>query len=849
MNNSSDDFEPDDFTEDETGIETSQDDFEADDFTPEHAPEQQKNVGVPAMYEVPAGQENDSYLTRLGKHYNKASDEIHAFKKGIYSGMTLGASDYLPDPLDETLEGNENFKAGGEAFGSLVPLSGLIKVVGKGAAKLAAKSPFLKKSVESLANITGLGIGGGLYEGAKKGIKEGELPSTNDVLEHGFEWAALDAALRVGGAVGGFAVNLFKAQQKTGKPQWKLVNEVNTRLKQAGVDVSTDQKAGAKAMSILEDIVEGKPQETLAKRKVTKEQFKELDNSIEGLSQPILPEAAEESFSVSNIIEGVEDEAVNSRIDSLGRRAVNDTELGNDIQKGVNEAREEAKRSYKPLYDEVEQQAKFIYFNPEETPEIAGDLIKVMEKLRTQPAKYATVVEALEDILHDVGFKIQRYKEGASKGAIETILREKNVPVSKMMELGRRLNEIVEYDILDRTVKDRLKPVVKAVKRDIRSALGEVSDDLLESFNLAEEAHGLTEQKFNRKSIRKIRKAQTLESIPRQVETASTLNDLRTILTTKQMNEIERNVLERMKNMSKPRAEEFLRKISAGLSPEARSIAEDISRAKVPLKSQPHQTRRGRLAETIDNDISNAMHTGKRPEKALELWQNPRGQKLVKEALESHPQSKEIIDYLQKQTLQDMAQSIVTKEGAIDFTKLSELMNNKAIKNNLRELGGQEAVQFFESLEEKAKGLNRNAQEIATEELGTQKGFKVNKQDLKEAEAAKRQRGEKILKRMADKDYPLAAKINRAIERLGFTGKVSLNLFTLIKFGFLKGAMIPVGAKILQRAATDNRVRKAFTEAAKVHTDPLAFIAAIEHLGNIIDSEEEGDNRPNKKPK
>jgi hypothetical protein len=67
-------------------------------------------------------------------------------------------------------------------------------------------------------------------------------------------------------------------------------------------------------------------------------------------------------------------------------------------------------------------------------------------------------------------------------------------------------------------------------------------------------------------------------------------------------------------------------------------------------------------------------------------------------------------------------------------------------------------------------------------------------------------------------------------------------MFTVLKFGLLKGAIVPVSTKVIQRMATNPNVRKAYVEASKVHKDPTAFIAAVEHLGNEIDSEEGKDS-------
>lgn len=744
--------------------------------------------------------------------------------RGLASGATLGLSEKVPG-----LETKGNAASvTGELVGSVLPIEFMINAFGKPLTKIAQKSPYFKKSLETLANLTGVGLGGAVYGGTKQAIEKDEIPSANDVLEHGTEWAMIDAALRATGATGTFAVNLVKAARKTGKPEYKVLNDVYTDLINQGIDVGKDKRVGTKALSIIEDIAEGKVAEGGKDRIVKPEKFKEMDNSIESLSEPILPEAPKESLNVNSMVESAEQEAIRNRIDSVGHRAIEDAELGKDIQEGINTAKEQAKSEYKPFYDEVEEGARFITTNPKSTAETAGNLIDLIEELKTKPAGYSTVIKNLETVLEDIGYKIQRNESGA----IESIIQEKEVGLNKLMELGRRLNEVVEYDVLDKTVKGKINPIAKAVKADIRTALGKVDEDLLAAFELAEQSFAKTAQKFGRDSIRKIRSTEALEAIPKHIESSTALKDLREILPEKQMKNIERQVLEKLNGMKEAQAQDFFRKVRSGLSKDSQSLAEDIIKSKKPINKQSIQGRNERLHEAIDEELINSMNTGKRPKKTLELWQNPRGQKLVRESLESSPQKKELLEYLQKQTLQDMAHSIVGKDGGIDFTKLNELLKNPSIKNNLRELGGKEAVDFFEQLSRRAENLKKNAAELVTEKLGTQKGQKLN------IEPSNKEKGKQILKRMAKKDYPIASAIQKALDTVGFTGKISLNLFTLIKFGFIKGALIPIAGRLIQKMASSSKVRKAFIDASKHHTDPLAFIAAIEHLGNTIDEED-----------
>ena len=146
-----------------------------------------------------------------------------------------------------------------------------------------------------------------------------------------------------------------------------------------------------------------------------------------------------------------------------------------------------------------------------------------------------------------------------------------------------------------------------------------------------------------------------------------------------------------------------------------------------------------------------------------------------------------------------------------------------------------EAVEFFEDLSQRANNLKKNTQELVTEKLGQPSG---EKSKFKTPEMkSKGERGQSMLQKKADKDFPMASRIRKFLDFLGVSGKVTLNLFTLMKFGVLKGMMAPVATKVLQKMATSPRVRKAFIKASQRNLDTTAFIAAIEELDQALDEE------------
>lgn len=115
------------------------------------------------------------------------------FTKGVLSGATLGASEHIPGLKPD----EEDLLVGlGETVGSFLPISKLYNVVGQPIVNLAARSPVAREGLMALGRMTGFGITGMGYEAAKDVIK-GEVPTKEELLKTGAQWAAIDGVLQV----------------------------------------------------------------------------------------------------------------------------------------------------------------------------------------------------------------------------------------------------------------------------------------------------------------------------------------------------------------------------------------------------------------------------------------------------------------------------------------------------------------------------------------------------------------------------------------------------------------------------------------------------------------------------
>lgn len=795
------------------------------------------------------------------------------FTKQALSGLTFGATKNIealkPVELEEFTP-YSLYGAAGELSGSFLPLSKMINVFKGPAMKLASKSPVFQKQLSSLATMFGVGATTKTIESLAKG----EMPTQDEVLEHGVEWAALDALLQTAGSTGKFVSSLLKRSKSTGISRKDLVNNVYREVAESGVDMNNAEEVSAKVMEILEkpvteeELIQGQrqklteesagdveklAQETLKQepvtpkdlksRKITDEPVNKLTSESISLSEPYQPR----EINFTQEAETLAKDAIEQKIESTGTRAATEEELGNAIREDVEATLEAAKQEYRPLYNQAEEAAEGLYHTPSKTALEGGEKLRKMSQLKTKPAGYSSVLSTLENVLEDAGFVINRNE----KGAIERIIQDKEVPVQKTMELARRLNEIIDYEAVEPSVKDALRSVVRGAKADIREGLAQNSEALA-AFEMAEAEHARVAKKYGRESIRKIRGTQAGEKISKMAESPTTLGELREVLSPQQMMQVEREMLEKLNNQSFEKAQKSLREMERHLSEENRKLAREIVEAKNPHNPQALKKT---TQEGILNDMSTALTNGTRPEKTLALWKTPKGQKLVKETFHNSPNWPQVKGYLEKQSFNDMASSVL-KDGKLDLKKFNEFMRDPTTVNNIRAQGGEEAVTFFQELNSNVKKIQDNAkllEKLPTKEQ-VQRGKKFSRESYgqgklqKGVDRSKRIR-EDILDRIERKEHPIQSRIKDwkewTKEMLGLNSQSAMSIFGISKlggaaigayaFGIPNAVATMIGFKLLEKMMTSPKVRKAFLDASKQYTNPIPFILSMKELGESME--------------
>jgi len=876
--NESDDFVEDDFLEDEAAT----DDFVEDDFE-EEKPEIDPKL-LRKFTETPAA----TFPTGRARE---------ALEKSAISELTFGHSEKLPGLKPD--EDEPGAIVMGKIVGSLPLFEALTKVFAGPALKLASKSPIFQKQLASLATMFGVGAA---EKGIHKVVGEGEMPSLDDMLEHGTEWAILDGLLQAGGAAGKFALQLSKSLLGRAFGRTEAVNRVYDKLLKSGVDMNNAEKVSEKALEILkEPLTDAEiqaaekiklPEQEVAKeteiakeaiekqevtprdlktRKIKEEPVSRLNKETISLAEPYQPKGdfIQEAETLAN-------DSIATKIEEVAPRAASEEELGHAVKEDVKKQLERLKSEYRPLYTYAEEAAENITHYPEGAPRVAERKIRKLSRGQTKPEGYPSVIKKLEDTLNDLGYIVQRDE----KGAINEIIREGNVYLSDSIELARRLNEIVDFEAIEPQVKDALKGVVKELKQDIRKGF-KGDEQALAAFEMAEKEHARVASLYGKDSIRKIRELQAGEKISKLAESPSTLGDLRKTLSPEQMLQVEREMLEKLNEQNYAKSKKTLREIEQHFSEKNKKLAREIVEAKNPHNPE---ARKRFEKEGILDEMSKSITTGSRPEKTLKLWKSRKGQKLVKETFHNSPNWPQVKGYLEKQSFNDMVSSVM-KDGKIDLKKFETFMEDPAVMFNIKEAGGQEALDFFQNLNGRVNQLQKNlklldhipskeqiekGRKFIKESPGQkrlERGISENKkveretsklgQEAIEKEARARKettsvKGGQLLENMARKDYPLQKKIDDwkkwAKDAMGLNAQAAMTVFGVAKlagtsmgvftFGVPNTFAALVGYKMMNHMLTSPKFRKAFIEATKHQVNSFKFILALNELSEAMDEED-----------
>lgn len=836
-------------------------------------------------------EKQQSILEKFGKalSYQARSNVVEDIRTitPILSGATFGASEKIPG-FEIPEEYPEEYTSFMKTVGSVAPIEGLF-FLNKPLRLLAEKSPILKRSLSSLASIIQSGLVGAEYETISHIVESGELPDPDDVLAHGAEWAAIDTALRATGAAGRFGKDLIFKSKTSGVGPFRIINDIAEDLQNKNIDLTNLEKVSEAAENVLQeldlpkaqrkielhekptkieeavkDIFEDHPvtAKNLENKKVNEEFFDRIENvDYKEPSKPIVEDAKELEKNIAK-------EVSKDEIDQFHPREETDQEVGRDIKRKVNEKFTKAKEEYDALYEGARDRMENL--STETTP-IADKIeegLNRLERIKTKPEGYAKVINTLKTSLEDIGFPFKLDEETGRIIFERGTLAE--VPLSNLTELGVRLGEIVDFNVIEPSIKDALKPVRAEIKKVIRDTLKDKDIIAEKLWKLAEQKYGETANKFGKPSIVKIRKQHYAEEIPQEVTRATTVDDLKEILGN-EYKAVEREILEDIRKIDLSKASKTYNEMRKKLSPKADNIAKDIlKRKKTPKIGTPKQ---------LELAIAEALSKPRRPKTLIDYWKTAEGNARMRGALRKNPNRDQIIQYFQKQALHDFGNQFLDSGGRINFGNFEKALKKQSNIRIIRDIGGQDAVNFFKQIAGNRKRISdhvkmfenrikkdhqayRTKQEFVKrakeniQKARSPKEAKLARERLNSREkelqrlnnSIKKEYGDQyggiLLQRMARKEFPYFFKVEDLFKQIGVPGKVILGLSGILKFGLLKGTgagiALPYLGKLLYKVMKNRAIRNRLKRLAAIR-EPSSFIKILQDFSRDMDEEIEED--------
>lgn len=416
-------------------------------------------------------------------------------------------------------------------------------------------------------------------------------------------------------------------------------------------------------------------------------------------------------FDAREIANNLNEIQVGAALDTVSPPVGTNKQFGELLQTSLNNVKTQAESQYKPLYKYVEETAEGISTSSESTIKYIDAILEDIDSLETKPKNYEKVRNDLIDIQVDLGKKIKEPKTaildqfGNPIEATERIAYEK-VPLSKKIKLNQRLSEIIDYDIPEYSIKDRLKPVKQKNKESIRNDLRKVSPEGADALDKADQIYGETAERFKRKSVQKIMKMEATEKINAIIDSPTTLEDLRNTLNPADYAVVERQVIEKINDMPFEKATNTLKEVDPYLSNRSRAAGESIVRTKDPLMMEGNWNKQ---ANGILLELQESFGNGTRPENTLKLMQTKKGYKTVYQTLHSSKNGQKALKTLQKQYVDDMVKSTLNKDGSVNFEALANMMNSSETNRLIvRQTVGAKGLKEAEMLSRYAKNVKAN---------------------------------------------------------------------------------------------------------------------------------------------
>lgn len=250
------------------------------------------------------------------------------------------------------------------------------------------------------------------------------------------------------------------------------------------------------------------------------------------------------------------------------------------------------------------------------------------------------------------------------------------------------------------------------------------------------------------------------------------------------------------------------------------------------------------LKESVLSDVQKSVASGSRPESTMQLMLTKKGYRAVQEALLPTEEGRQIFKSMEKNIVGDMFESLLDKEGKVDFSKAKELLKDPHLVRIVEDVGGKDAVDFLRKAEgygdqiaKNLKAVERASERLAFAKDKTAKGLIPTGTKAKSGviEKAMKERGSKDIEALSRKmGLPSGArewttreqkKVGNVFERIKAVGKDGKAIISMLTGLFSAPAGAALGLTLYGAEASHklywNMVTNAKTrEAIKRLADP-----------------------------
>jgi len=421
--------------------------------------------------------------------------------------------------------------------------------------------------------------------------------------------------------------------------------------------------------------------------------------------------------------------AVQDNLNKINPKSRTNQEFGSYLQEKIDGNFDKAEAIYAPKYKQANEVAKTIKTTNEKDVKNILDLKKKIGRFKTKPEKYQKVLDVLNDVSEDLGFSVKKSKEGitildSSGNPITPKSKFKEVPLSDKMEVSRRLNKIINYDIDEKSIQDILKTVNKGLKNEIQNTLSNKNPRAAKLWKEAEKEFGNTAELYGSDSIRKLRKLEGTERASQIIKSPSALEQLSKVLSPEEFSAVERQVLQLVDDMGYKQAKKTVKELKPHLTKDGVTAADNILTYKDPLSFKGKMEK---YSAAVLEDLQKSLTAGERPETTLKLMQNKEGYQTVKDTLNQTEKGKQSLEYLQKQYIDDMFAGAIDSEGEINFNKFQNLLEeNPSSRQIYTDLMGPDSIKQLEKIQNYSKNFLKNVEKFGPKQMTQGKSIAVN---------------------------------------------------------------------------------------------------------------------------